>query len=320
MISLKQVSKWYGSFQVLTDCSTEVAKGEVVVVCGPSGSGKSTLIKCVNALEPFQKGEITVEGISVGDPKTDLPKLRSRIGMVFQNFELFPHMTVTQNLTLGQVKVLGRPQGQAREKGLKLLERVGLIAHKDKYPGQLSGGQQQRVALARSLITESQVLLLDEPLSALDPFLRVRVREELKRLQAELGVTFIHVTHSQEEALALADMIVVMDGGQVQQAGPIHLRPGRTRLAQQPVSHEQQIGVVDRQKLEADGKIYGGAVVGGRTISRSIWRRPNRAAAGPKQWRYCLPRCLRRRGERLAPVLPQPMPGRSGSFDRWNRH
>src|SRR6266478_2310186 len=135
MISIKNVSKWYGSFQVLTDCSTEVAKGEVVVVCGPSGSGKSTIIKCVNALEPFQKGSITVEGISVGDPKTNLPKLRSRIGMVFQNFELFPHMTVTENLTLGQVKVLGRPEAQAREKGLRLLERVGLIAHKEKFPG-----------------------------------------------------------------------------------------------------------------------------------------------------------------------------------------
>src|SRR5256885_12626664 len=138
MISLKDVSKWYGAFQVLTDCSTEVKKGEVVVVCGPSGSGKSTLIKTVNGLEPFQKGEIRVDGISVGDPKTNLPRLRARIGMVFQNFELFPHMTVTQNLTLGQVKVLGRSQGEARQKGLKLLDRVGLLAHKDKYPGQLS--------------------------------------------------------------------------------------------------------------------------------------------------------------------------------------
>src|SRR3981189_3679034 len=127
MISIKNVSKWYGGFQVLTHCSTEVKKGEVVVVCGPSGSGKSTLIKCVNGLEPFQKGEITVEGVSVGDPKTNLPKLRSRLGMVFQNFELFPHVTVTENLTLGQIKVLGRPEAQAREKGLSLLERVGLI-------------------------------------------------------------------------------------------------------------------------------------------------------------------------------------------------
>src|ERR1051326_4653243 len=133
MISIQQVSKWYGQFQVLTDCSTEVSKGEVVVVCGPSGSGKSTLIKTVNGLEPFQKGEIVVNSVSVGDPKTDLPKLRSHIGMVFQNFELFPHMSVTENLTLAQIKVLGRSPEAAKEKGLKLLDRVGLIAHKDKF-------------------------------------------------------------------------------------------------------------------------------------------------------------------------------------------
>ncbi|HEX4943808.1 MAG TPA: ATP-binding cassette domain-containing protein, partial [Usitatibacteraceae bacterium] len=149
MIDLRNVSKWYGSFQVLNDCSTRVEKGEVVVVCGPSGSGKSTLIKTVNGLEPFQKGEIVVNGISVGDAKTNLPKLRAHIGMVFQNFELFPHMSITENLTIGQVKVLGRTQEQAAEKGLKLLDRVGLLTQKDKFPGQLSGGQQQRVAIAR---------------------------------------------------------------------------------------------------------------------------------------------------------------------------
>ncbi|MGZ5104783.1 MAG: amino acid ABC transporter ATP-binding protein, partial [Usitatibacter sp.] len=159
MIAIKNVSKWYGSFQVLTDCTTNVSKGEVVVVCGPSGSGKSTLIKTVNGLEPFQKGEITVEGISVGDPKTDLSKLRSRIGMVFQNFELFPHMTVAKNLTLAQVEVLRRPEGEALEKGLKLLDRVGLLAHKDKFPGQLSGGQQQRVAIARALSMDPIAML-----------------------------------------------------------------------------------------------------------------------------------------------------------------
>src|SRR5712672_4580365 len=162
MISIKNVSKWYSSFQVLKDCSTEVAKGEVVVVCGPSGSGKSTLIKCVNGLEPFQEGTITVEGTSVGDPKTDLPKLRARIGMVFQNFELFPHMSVERNLTLAQIKVLGRSQDAAREKGLKLLDRVGLLAHKDKFPGQLSGGQQQRVAIARALSMDPIAMLFDE--------------------------------------------------------------------------------------------------------------------------------------------------------------
>src|SRR4051812_17937466 len=159
MISIKDVSKWYGSFKVLTDCTTEVKKGEVIVVCGPSGSGKSTLIKCVNALEPFQKGEIIVDGISVGDPKTDLPKLRARVGMVFQNFELFPHLSVTENLTLAQVKVLGRSASEANERGLKYLDRVGLIVHKDKFPGQLSGGQQQRVAIARALSMDPIAML-----------------------------------------------------------------------------------------------------------------------------------------------------------------
>ncbi|MEO8486278.1 MAG: ATP-binding cassette domain-containing protein, partial [Betaproteobacteria bacterium] len=144
MIEMNDVSKWYGSFQVLKDCTTKVEKGEVIVVCGPSGSGKSTLIKVVNALEPFQKGDIVVDGIHVSDPKTDLPKLRARVGMVFQNFELFPHLTITENLTLGQVKVLGRSQDEAVTRGLKYLDRVGLISQKDKYPGQLSGGQQQR--------------------------------------------------------------------------------------------------------------------------------------------------------------------------------
>src|SRR3954466_2467202 len=151
MIPIKNINKWYGDFQVLTDCSTEVKKGEVIVVCGPSGSGKSTLIKCVNALEPFQKGDIVVDGTSIADPKTNLPKLRSRVGMVFQHFELFPHLTVTQNLTLAQIKVLGRSQDDAKVRGLKMLDRVGLMAHKDKFPGQLSGGQQQRVAIARAL-------------------------------------------------------------------------------------------------------------------------------------------------------------------------
>src|SRR3970282_1446828 len=169
MISIKNISKWYGSFQVLAECSTEVAKGEVVVVCGPSGSGKSTLIKCVHALQPFQKGEITVDGISVGDPKTNLPRLRSKVGMVFQHFELFPHMTVMQNLTLGQVKVLGRSQEEAAQKGMKLLERVDLAAHKDKFPAQLSGGQQQRVAIARALSMDPIAMLFDEPTSALHP-------------------------------------------------------------------------------------------------------------------------------------------------------
>src|SRR4051794_28089231 len=150
MIELDNVSKWYGAFQVLSECSTSVARGDVVVVCGPSGSGKSTLIKTVNGLEPFQQGAIRVDGVSVGDPKTDLSKLRSRIGMVFQNFELFPHLSVRENLTLAQVKVLGRSLDEATGRGLKYLDRVGLLAHQDKFPSQLSGGQQQRVAIARA--------------------------------------------------------------------------------------------------------------------------------------------------------------------------
>jgi len=159
MIDIKNVSKWYGSFQVLTDCTTSIQKGEVVVVCGPSGSGKSTLIKCVNALEPFQKGDVIVDGISIADSKTNLPKLRSRVGMVFQHFELFPHLTVTENLTLAQIQVLGRSKDDALKRGLKMLDRVGLIAHKDKFPGQLSGGQQQRVAIARALSMDPIVML-----------------------------------------------------------------------------------------------------------------------------------------------------------------
>jgi glutamate/aspartate transport system ATP-binding protein len=214
MISIKNVSKWYGAFQVLTNCSTEVKKGDVVVVCGPSGSGKSTLIKCVNGLEPFQKGEITVDGVLVGDPKTDLPKLRSRIGMVFQNFELFPHMSVTRNLTLAQVKVLGRSPGEAAQKGLKLLERVGLLAHKDKYPGQLSGGQQQRVAIARALAMDPVVMLFDEPTSALDPEMINEVLDVMVELARE-GMTMMVVTHEMGFARKVAHRVVFMDRGEI---------------------------------------------------------------------------------------------------------
>jgi len=214
MILLKNVSKWYGGFQVLTDCSTDVKKGEVDVVCGPSGSGKSTLIKCVNGLEPFQKGEITVDGISVGDPKTDLPKLRSRIGMVFQNFELFPHMSVTRNLTLAQVKVLVRTPEEAMQKGLKLLERVGLAAHKDKYPGQLSGGQQQRVAIARALAMDPIAMLFDEPTSALDPEMINEVLDVMVELARE-GMTMMVVTHEMGFARKVAHRVVFMDRGEI---------------------------------------------------------------------------------------------------------
>ncbi len=214
MIQLRNVSKWYGSFQVLNDCSTQVAKGEVVVVCGPSGSGKSTLIKCVNGLEPFQKGTISVDGVSVGDPKTDLPKLRARVGMVFQHFELFPHMTVIENLTLAQVKVLGRPKDAAVDKGVKLLERVGLVDQRDKFPGQLSGGQQQRVAIARALCMDPIAMLFDEPTSALDPEMINEVLDVMVQLARD-GMTMMVVTHEMGFARKVAHRVLFMDKGQL---------------------------------------------------------------------------------------------------------
>ena len=212
MIELNNVSKWYGAFQVLTDCTTKVDKGEVVVVCGPSGSGKSTLIKTVNGLEPFQKGTINVDGASVGDKKTNLSKLRSRIGMVFQNFELFPHLSITDNLTIGQTKVLGRKPDEAREKGLRYLDRVGLSAQKDKYPGQLSGGQQQRVAIARALSMDPIAMLFDEPTSALDPEMINEVLDVMVLLAKE-GMTMMVVTHEMGFARKVANRIVFMDRG-----------------------------------------------------------------------------------------------------------
>ena len=214
MISIKNVSKWYGEFQVLTDCTTDVAKGEVVVVCGPSGSGKSTLIKCVNALEPFQSGDIVVDGTSIADPRTNLPKLRSRVGMVFQHFELFPHLSITENLTIAQIKVLGRGKEEATEKGLKLLDRVGLKAHAHKYPGQLSGGQQQRVAIARALAMDPVVMLFDEPTSALDPEMVNEVLDVMVQLAQE-GMTMMCVTHEMGFARKVADRVIFMDRGQI---------------------------------------------------------------------------------------------------------
>ena len=214
MIQINNVSKWYGEFQVLTDCTTEVKKGEVVVVCGPSGSGKSTLIKTVNALEPFQKGEILVEGVSVGDPKTNLPKLRSRVGMVFQHFELFPHLSITDNLIIAQMKVLGRGRDEAMEKGLKLLDRVGLKAHAHKFPGQLSGGQQQRVAIARALAMDPIVMLFDEPTSALDPEMVNEVLDVMVELAQE-GMTMMCVTHEMGFARKVANRVIFMDQGRI---------------------------------------------------------------------------------------------------------
>ena len=212
MIELKNVSKWYGSVQVLNDCSTTIQKGEVVVVCGPSGSGKSTLIKTVNGLEPIQQGEITVNGVKVNDPSTNLPKLRSHVGMVFQHFELFPHLSVTENLTLAQIKVLKRNQDEARERGLKMLDRVGLMAHKDKFPGQLSGGQQQRVAIARALSMDPIVMLFDEPTSALDPEMVGEVLDVMVGLANE-GMTMMCVTHEMGFAKRVSNRVIFMDVG-----------------------------------------------------------------------------------------------------------
>ena len=214
MIELKNVSKWYGAFQVLDDCSTRVAKGDVVVVCGPSGSGKSTLIKTVNGLEPIQQGEIRVDGVMVGDPAVQLSALRARIGMVFQNFELFPHLSVRQNLTLAQVKVLGRSDEEATANGLKYLDRVGLLGQQDKFPNQLSGGQQQRVAIARALAMDPVAMLFDEPTSALDPEMINEVLDVMVGL-AQDGMTMMVVTHEMGFARKVADRVIFMDHGKI---------------------------------------------------------------------------------------------------------
>ena len=214
MISLKNVSKWYGHFKVLADCTTEVKKGEVVVVCGPSGSGKSTLIKTVNGLEPIQKGSITVNGIGVNDKGTNLAQLRSKVGMVFQHFELFPHLSIIENLTLAQIKVLKRDKAEAREKGLKLLDRVGLSTHADKFPSQLSGGQQQRVAIARALCMDPIAMLFDEPTSALDPEMINEVLDVMVKLALE-GMTMMVVTHEMGFARKVANRVIFMDEGKI---------------------------------------------------------------------------------------------------------
>ena len=220
MIEINHVSKWYGAtFQALKDCTTKVAKGEGVVVCGPSGSGKSTLIKCVNALEPIQDGEIILDGIKVNDPKTDLPKLRARVGMVFQHFELFPHLRIIENLCLAQEKVLGRGHDEAMAKAAKLLDRVGLNDHARKYPAELSGGQQQRVAIARSLAMDPNVMLFDEPTSALDPEMVNEVLEVMVALAKE-GMTMIVVSHEMGFARSVGNRIIFMDRGMIVEDRP----------------------------------------------------------------------------------------------------
>jgi glutamate/aspartate transport system ATP-binding protein len=214
MITLNNVSKWYGQFQVLTDCTTAVKKGEVVVVCGPSGSGKSTLIKTVNGLEPVQRGKIVVDGTVVTDKHTNLARLRSHVGMVFQHFELFAHLSIIENLTLAQVKVIGRSKEESRKKGQKLLERVGLTAHAEKYPAQLSGGQQQRVAIARALCMDPVAMLFDEPTSALDPEMINEVLDVMVELAHE-GMTMMVVTHEMGFARKVANRVIFMDEGKI---------------------------------------------------------------------------------------------------------
>ncbi len=214
MIDIQNLSKWYGSFQVLTNCNMSISKGEVVVVCGPSGSGKSTLIKTINALEPFQRGDIHVHGIALKDKKTNLSKLRSRVGMVFQHFELFPHLSVLDNLSIAQIKVLGRSKEQAQEHGLKYLDRVGLRVQASKFPGQLSGGQQQRVAIARALAMDPLCMLFDEPTSALDPEMVNEVLDVMVELAKE-GMTMVCVTHEMGFARKVASRVVFMDQGAI---------------------------------------------------------------------------------------------------------
>ncbi|MFL6795804.1 MAG: amino acid ABC transporter ATP-binding protein [Xanthobacteraceae bacterium] len=228
MITISDVSKWYDHFQVLKGCTTAVAKGEVLVVCGPSGSGKSTLIKCVNGLEPFQRGSILVDEVSVGDGHTNLPKLRARIGMVFQHFELFPHLTVMRNLQLAQIKVLGRSEAESKTRGMQLLERVGLVAHAGKYPGELSGGQQQRVAIARALAMDPIAMLFDEPTSALDPEMINEVLEVMISLATE-GMTMMVVTHEMGFARKVAHRVVFMDQGEIVEDAPTSEFFGRPR-------------------------------------------------------------------------------------------
>ncbi len=219
MIEISGISKWYGPRQVLRECSLHVKKGEVVVICGPSGSGKSTLIKCVNGLESFQRGEIRVDGISVGDSGADLPRLRSRVGMVFQHFELFPHMRALDNVNLGQIHVLGRSPEEAARKSRELLARVGLAEHADQYPAQLSGGQQQRVAIARALAMDPIAMLFDEPTSALDPEMISEVLEVMTAL-ARQGMTMLVVTHEMGFARSVAHRMVFMDEGRIVEDAP----------------------------------------------------------------------------------------------------
>jgi glutamate/aspartate transport system ATP-binding protein len=218
MIEIKNVSKWYGDFQVLSDIDEVIERGQTVVICGPSGSGKSTLLRCVNGLEPFQQGEILVDGISVGNRKTNLYKLREKIGMVFQRFELYPHMTVMNTITLAPIKVRKKSRQEAEKKAMELLDRVGIPGKSNAYPANLSGGQQQRVAIARALAMEPKYMMFDEPTSALDPEMIQEVLEVMIDLAKE-GMTMLVVTHEMGFAREVANEIIFMDEGRIVERG-----------------------------------------------------------------------------------------------------
>lgn len=223
MISIRNLSKWFGPKQVLDDCTLDVAKGEIVVICGPSGSGKSTLIRTLNGLEPFQQGSAEVDGIALGrsgeKDGADLRALRQKVGMVFQHFELFPHLSVLDNLTLAPVKVLNKRKEEAEAKARALLARVGMDGYADAMPGRLSGGQQQRVAIARALAMDPVCMLFDEPTSALDPEMISEVLDVMSELAKE-GMTMLCVTHEMGFARRVANRIVFMDAGRIVEDAP----------------------------------------------------------------------------------------------------
>jgi polar amino acid transport system ATP-binding protein len=219
IIEFHRVNKWFGTLHVLKDIELAVERGEVVVVCGPSGSGKSTLIRCINRLEPIDKGDIVVDGMALADPKTDLRALRTEVGMVFQSFNLYPHMTAIRNITLAPMKVRGLSEEQARAVGMDLLRKVGIPEKADAYPAQLSGGQQQRVAIARALAMQPKIMLFDEPTSALDPEMINEVLEVMTALARE-GMTMVVVTHEMGFARRVSHRIVFMDQGEIVEVGP----------------------------------------------------------------------------------------------------
>jgi general L-amino acid transport system ATP-binding protein len=234
MIEMRRVNKWYGAFHVLKDIDLKVSRQEVVVVCGPSGSGKSTLIRTINRLEAHQQGQVLVEGVELTDDPRSIEAIRREVGMVFQQFNLFPHLKVLDNITLAPVWVRKRSRAEARQIALELLQRVGIAEQADKFPGQLSGGQQQRVAIARALAMQPKVMLFDEPTSALDPEMIKEVLDVMREL-ARGGMTMIVVTHEMGFAREVADRMIFMDDGRIVEDAPpadffAHPKQERTRL------------------------------------------------------------------------------------------